>query len=372
MLRKIFLIALIFFVATTAHAAPKKYDWSPELRIGILSGVKQVTLQFSAPCLLLDGKGKKLKKIPAKKDFVVELSTLKTDAVEIRPEKILLKDLIATIDGKKYFGGVRLNKGKDSLTAINLVPTEEYLRGVVSKEMSPSFPLEALKAQTIAARSFAMKNRKRHDKDGFDLCAGTHCQVYIGFADYDSVNRAVAETRGEVLLFKNKIADTNFHTDSGGMTENVVDVWGTHSPYLIAVKEILERGQPWVVKFTAKDFSSRFGENFGVVKSIKLSKLTVGKSADDRTSSGRVKSAQIVGTKKTVKITGNDLRRKFSLPSTLFDMKLDGDEIIFTGYGHGHGVGMSQVGAKSYAQNGWSCEKILEHYYRGAQLKKVY
>ena len=71
-------------------------------------------------------------------------------------------------------------------------------------------------------------------------------------------------------------------------------------------------------------------------------------------------------------ITGNDLRRKFSLPSTLFDMKLDGDKIIFTGYGHGHGVGMSQVGAKSYAQDGWSHEKILAHYYRGAVLKKVY
>ena len=372
-MKKFLAAVIIFFVmASVAQAAPKKSTWSPELRIGLASGIKQVTLQVSAPCILVDAKGKRLEKIPADKNFVVEFAKLKVDAAEVRPEKIQLKDLRTTIDGKKYFGGVRVNKVKGSLTVINLVPLEEYLRGVVSKEMSPSFPIEALKAQTVAARSFAMKNRKRHESEGFDLCATTHCQVYDGFADYDSINRAVDETRGEVMMFKNKIADTNFHTDSGGMTEDVGDVWGTATPYLIAVREVLKLGEPWTVKVSAKDFSSRFGDNFGDVKSIKLSKLTVGKSSSDRTSSGRVKSAQIVGTKKTLTLTGNDLRRKFSLPSTLFDMTLEGDEVIFTGYGRGHGVGMSQVGAKSYAQDGWSYKKILAHYYRGAELKKVY
>ena len=124
--------------------------------------------------------------------------------------------------------------------------------------------------------------------------------------------------------------------------------------------------------FSAKDFSSRFGENFGDVKSIKLSTLTIGKSANDRTSSGRVKSAQLVGTKKTLTISGADLRRKFSLPSTLFDMKLDGGEVIFTGYGRGHGVGMSQQGAKTLAEKSWAYDKILSHYYSGTKLKKLY
>ena len=108
------------------------------------------------------------------------------------------------------------------------------------------------------------------------------------------------------------------------------------------------------------------------MKEIKLSKLTVGNAADDRTPSGRVKSAQLIGTKKTVKLTGSDLRRKFSLPSTLFDMAIVGEEVIFTGYGSGHGVGMSQVGAKEYAKKGWSYEKILEHYYKDTKLKKLY
>ena len=373
-MKKFFIVAVIFLiVASVAHAEQKKSAWSPEMRIGLQSGVNKITLNFSAPCIITDAAtGKRLGRISAGKDFVAEFSKLKADAVEIRPKEIFLQDLQTTIDGKKYFGGVRLNKVKGSLTVINLVPLEEYLRGVVSKEMSPSFPVEALKAQTVAARSFAMKNRRRHESDGYDLCAGTHCQVYDGLSDHESIARAVEETRGKILMFKGRIADANFHTDSGGMTENVSDVWGTAAPYLIAVKEVFKLSEPWTVKFTAKDFSSRFGDNFGNVKSIKLSKLTIGKQASDRTSSGRVKSAQIVGTKKTIQLSGNDLRRKFSLPSTLFDMRLDGGEVIFTGYGHGHGVGMSQVGAKSYAEDGWSHEKILTHYYHGAELKKVY
>ena len=377
MLKKFFLTAIIFCmltgIAQAADKPQKKSVWQPELRIGILSGVTQVGLKVSAPCIMIDAVTKKtLKKIPAEKNFAVDFAQMKTTAVEIRPEKIPLKDLIATIDGRKYFGGVRVNKVKGSLTVINLVPTEEYLRGVVGEEMSPAYPLEALKAQAVAARSFALKNRERHDKEGFDLCPTTHCQVYEGFEDFEIVNKAVDETRGEVLTFKEKIADTNFHADSGGMTEAVADVWGTNVAYLVPVKELLELTAPWTMKFSAKDFSSRFGDNFGDVKSIKLSTLTIGKSANDRTSSGRVKSAQLVGTKKTLTISGIDLRRKFSLPSTLFDMKLSGDEVIFTGYGRGHGVGMSQQGAKTFAEKNWTYDKILSHYYSGTKLKKLY
>ena len=373
MLKKFFVTALIFFIMTSiAHAEPKKV-WQPIIRVGLLSGVKQVSLQVSAPCIMVNAaKGTIMKKIPADVSFIVDFEHLNINAIEILPEKIPMKDLQVTIDGKKFYGGVSIGKNKNALNVINLAPLEEYLRGVLSKEMSPSHPLEALKAQAVAARSFALKNRGRHATEGFDLCNSTHCQVYEGVTNFDSIDRAIDETRGEVLLYKDKLVDTNFHADSGGMTENVRDVWGVAAPYLVAVKEVIKFGDAWTVKVTAKDFSSRFGENFGDVQSVKLSNLKIGTGSDDRTSSGRVKSAKIVGSKKTLTITGNDLRRKFSLPSTLFDIKLDGNEIIFTGYGHGHGVGMSQVGARNYAINGWSYEKILAHYYKDTKLKKLY
>ena len=347
--------------------------WSPELRIGLLSNVEEISLQVSAPCIMINAaKGNTLQKIPAGGSFVVDFEHLKLNAIEIRPEKIPLKDLRTTIDGKEYYGGVTVNKEKNSLTVINLVPLEEYLRGVVSKEMSPSYPLEALKAQTIAARSFALKNRGRHVSEGYDVCSSTHCQVYNGVANFDSIDLAIDETRGEVLVYKEKLIDTNFHADSGGVTENASDVWGRVMPCLVTVKEVFKQVEPWTVKVSVKDFSSRFGDNFGVLKKIELSELKVGKSAKDRTSSGRVDSAQIVGSKKTLTLSGIDLRRKFSLPSTLFDIKIDGDNVIFTGYGSGHGVGMSQKGARSYALDGWSYKKILEHYCHDAKLKKLY
>lgn len=372
MLKNFFIVVMILVVASVTHAEPKKV-WQPEIRVGLLSGVKQVNLKVSAPCVMINAaKGNILQKVPADKDFIVTFDKLELNAIEIRPEKVPIKDLRTTIDGKEYYGGVTVNKGKDSLTVINLAPLEEYLRGVVSKEMSPSFPAEALKAQTVAARTFALKNRGRHVKEGFDLCDSTHCQVYIGVAAYDSIDKAIDETRGECLTFKEKLAESNFHTDSGGMTESVSDVWGTAVSYLTAVKEFIQPRDSWTVKIGVKDFSSRFGENFGNLKSIKLSKLTVGKSASDRTTSGRVKSAQVIGSKKTLTLEGTEFRRKFSLPSTLFDIKIDGDEVIFTGYGHGHGVGMSQVGARDYAKNGWSYQKILAHYYSGTKLKKLY
>lgn len=363
MLKKILLVLIIVMMTSRVEAG----EWQPEIRVGILSNVKQVSLKVSTPCVMINAaKGNVLKKIPAGGSFVVDFEHLKINSVEIRPDNVALKDLQIEVDGKKYPGGVSIVKDKDSLTVINLAPLEEYLRGVVSKEMSPSFPAEALKAQSIAARAFALKNRGRHVKEGFDLCATTHCQVYIGVASYDSVDRAIDETRGEVLVYKGKLIDTNFHADSGGMTENVGDVWGTATPYLVAVKEIINLGKTWTVTVPVKDFSKQL--NLDAVKSVQLSKMTIGKSASDRTSSGRVQSAQVNGKK----FTGNELRQKFSLPSTLFDMKLNGGEVIFTGYGYGHGVGMSQSGAKEYAKDGWSYKKILEHYYKDTKLKKLY
>lgn len=365
MMKKIFLSFMLIIFMLISHV--EAGTWSPEIRIGILSGIKQVSLKVSAPCVMINAaKGNVLKKIPADGSFVVDFEHLKINAIEVRPEKIPLKDLQIEVDGKKYYGGVSVNKAKDSLTVINLVSLEEYLLGVVSKEMSPSYPLEALKAQTVAARSFALKNRGRHVKEGFDLCSTTHCQIYVGVADFNSIDKAIDETRGEVLIYKEKIVDTNFHADSGGMTEDVANVWGRATPYLVAVKEMIQLGTPWTVTIPAKDFSAQL--NIDAVKSIKLSKLTIGKGASDRTSSGRVQSAQI----NNKKFTGNELRQKFSLPSTLFDMKLNGGEVIFTGYGRGHGVGMSQVGARDYAKDGWSYEKILKHYYKDTKLKKLY
>ena len=373
-LKKIFVFALaaIFFISNSV-SAEKFSTWQPERRIGILIGAQQVTLEMSAPCVMIDAETKKeIRKIDANKKFVLDTSKLKNKSVDIRGEKIQLKDLQVTINDKKYFGGVRVNKNSNSITVINLVPVEEYLRGVLPKEMSPSFNLEALKVQAVAARTFLLKNDKRHESEGFDACTGVHCQIYEGVAvAHQQTDQAIKETRGEVLYYNNSAVLTTFHADSGGMTASGLEVWGTDTPYLQSVEEIQKQTQAWTKKISKKNFSAQISQDFGELKKIELSKLTIGKSASDRTKSGRVKFANLVGNK-TVKITGDKFRAKFSLPSTLFDMTISGDEVIFSGFGYGHGVGMSQHGANNFAKAGWKYDKILLHYYKGAELKKLY
>ena len=363
------LILTVMLLAVHVEAA-----WQPEIRIGILSGVESVNLQMSMPSVIVDAADntKILRKVEAGENFSIDFATLKVEAVEIRGDGIPLTGLQITINGKKYFGGARINKTGGALTVINLVPAEEYLRGVVPNEMPISFEPEALKAQAVAARTFMLKNRGRHSAEGYDLCATNHCQFYGGVEDVASTDSAISETWGLVVVLKDALVDANFHTDSGGMTENVADVWGTSAPHLAAVKELETKTQPWKVELPAKDFAARISSSLGDLNEIKLSALEIGKAEYDRSKSGRVKFAVIVGSAKTIQISGNDLRTKFSLPSTLFDMKLQNGTVTFEGYGRGHGVGMSQYGAQSYAKAGWDYKKILAHYYTGTDLKKLY
>ncbi len=365
LMRKIFLLTVLMaaLIFSKANAA-----WQPEIRIGILRGVNSVNLQMSAPCNIVDADTQKIiRAVDAGENFTIYFDEMTANALEIRGGY----DLQTAINGKKYFGGVRINKNNNSLNVISLAPVEEYLRGVVPEEMGVYFSTEALKAQAVAARSFTLKNRNRHESEGFDLCATNHCQFYGGVESAKNLtDKIILETRGEIVTDGKRVVDTNFHTDSGGMTENVADVWGSAAPHLLPAVELETKTQPWTVEISAKDFSAKLDIN--ELKSIKLSKLEIGKAAVDRSKSGRVKFALIIGTKKNLQISGNDLRTKFSLPSTLFDMKFDGDKIIFSGYGRGHGVGMSQRGAEAYAKIGWSYDKILAHYYRGTTLKKLY
>ncbi|MBO4401685.1 MAG: SpoIID/LytB domain-containing protein [Selenomonadaceae bacterium] len=370
-LLQIFLALMLLAVPTQAAES----TWQPEIRIGILSSAQSVELEISASGVIVDGADAKkiLGKIAAGEKISFDAGKIEAEAIEIRGEKVALKDLQVTINGKKYFGGVRLAKTGNALTVVNLVPIEEYLRGVVPNEMSIAFHAEALKAQAVAARTFALKNRGRHKAEGYDLCATNHCQLYNGVEEVAATDKAISETRGEVIVLSNeKLVDANFHTDSGGMTENIFDVWKTKASHLVPVAELETKTQPWTKEFPAQSFAERIGGGLGELKFISLSKLEIGKAASDRTSSGRAKTVTIVGSEKTVQVSGIDLRTKFSLPSTLFDVEFKEDKVIFTGYGRGHGVGMSQYGAQAYAKSGWDYKKILAHYYTGTGLKKLY
>lgn len=369
------MLAVIFFTAAgnVNAALPTRNAWQPEVLIGLLGNVSQVNLSFSAPCVMTDTLTKQqIQKVSAGNDLYIDVSSLPANSIEIRGDKTALKDLQVWVNGVMYFGGIKILKKGTTITVINIAPVEEYLRGVVPNEMIQSWHLEALKSQAVAARTFVLKNRQRHKNEGYELCATTHCQVYNGMKTFETTDRAVLTTYGEVVHQGGRTVDAPFHADSGGMTESAENVWGAKVAHLQAVAEDETKTQAWTVKFTVNDFSSRMGSAFGTLQRFSLTPLTIGKSAADRTTSGRVKYAKIIGSGKTVQMKGDEMRRKFSLPSTLFDVKIENGEVIFSGYGKGHGVGLSQYGAKHYAEKGWTYDKILAHYYKGATVKKLY
>jgi stage II sporulation protein D len=288
-----------------------------------------------------------------------------------------LSKLVSTYDNKSYRGALRLLPRKGSLQLINRITAEEYLQGVVPEEMPAEWNPEAVKAQAVAARTYALRQRKRHAKEGFDVCATTHCQQYGGMAvERAAANQAVKATSGEVLESHGALVDALFHTDSGGMTENSEDVWGSRIDCLRAAKEVRTETYPWEKNITVEKFSEllvRRGKNIGTLKKIELSPIKIGKASKDRTVSGRVKQVTFVGKNGKASMTGNDLRSMLGLKSTLFGMTMNRNVLFIKGYGWGHGLGMSQHGAKAYADSEhYDYKKILQHYYRGAELKKLY
>ena len=366
-------------------AKPK--NWQPELKIGLFNTNAEIKLIADVPTTLVDSEyGKPVMKISKGQEIKIAIANdkiqfngkeLNLEKIEIRPQDdTKLKSMQISINNKKYFGSAKIIMNKKQLSIINIVTVENYLRCVLPKEMSPSFHEEALKAQAVAARTFSLVNRKRHKSEGYDLCNTTHCQIYGGIDNADAMtDKIINKTFGEVIYYNGKLIQSVFHTDSGGMTENALDVWGIDYPYLRASTELESKTQSWTERITLEDFSKKLiaaNKSVGNVQFIKCTNLEIGKITNDRSPSGRLKEVSIIGDKGEIKISGTELRSILKLKSTLFDISVSGNEVVINGYGHGHGVGMSQLGAQTFAEHGYSYDKILLHYYKNTTLKRLY
>lgn len=246
------------------------------------------------------------------------------------------------------------------------VPLEEYVLKTLSKEMPASFEMEALKAQAVAVRTYTLKkNQNRNEKHpGAAVCTDSnHCMAYhkeeIEGEYKEKLERAVEETEGQVLMFENDYASTVFHAISSGKTENSRDVWGGEVPYLVSVDSTEDKnvkGYETKVKVSYNELITKLG--------VKDFEKVIGE--EERTENGTVKTI-IVCEKE---FTGAKIRELFNLRSANFKLEEDEGEYVFTVYGYGHGVGMSQYGANNYAKAGYTYEDILSHYYPGTELKK--
>lgn len=366
--------------ASVTEAQPAKQ--APDLRVGLASGRASLTITLAGSKATVQTGSSKTITLAANTAaairwqdgaFLVGREKLRGEVLVIRPAA---KAGELSLDGRRYRGALELRHKGGGLTAVNIVPVDDYLRSVVPEEMPVDWPAEAIKAQSVAARSFALASRGRHAGESYDLCTTTHCQLYTGTAAEKSAsNAAIKATRGEVLTYGGKPIEALFHTDSGGMTENSEDVWGSHVPYLRAAKDTPTKTMPWTKTISRADLERKLaakGHDIGKVRSLALSPLAIGHAAKDRTASGRVKTMTVKGTKGTATLSGTTWRSLLGLKSTLFDAKLTKDAVTFTGYGSGHGLGISQWGAERMAAKGKSYADILHHYYTGITLQQLY
>lgn len=248
------------------------------------------------------------------------------------------------------------------------IPLEEYVTGVVCSEMPALFSEEALKAQSVAARTYALKK----DSVGATLVASTSDQVYKTNSElknmwgesfntyYEKVKKAVMSTKGEVMMYNGKYIDALYFSTSNGRTEDPIYVWNYSAPYLKSVDCKWDIGTKFfnaTKTIPISELNQKLGVNINSVNDIQIKSQTTG---------GRVNSI-IIGGKE---FTGVNVRMLLGLRSSDFTVSESGSNIVFTTKGWGHGVGMSQYGANEMAKAGYNYSQILKHYYTGITIVK--
>jgi stage II sporulation protein D len=270
--------------------------------------------------------------------------------------------------GIKYSGKIEIWKGEKGLYIINEVPLEEYIKGVVSAEVKSNWHIEALKAQAVVARTYAVYRKLNTAKDlPYHLTSSVLSQVYKGENLSPEVSRAVDETRNEILTYNGKPIVAFYHSTSGGMTEDAGEVFTESLPYIKPVKTNCELSPfyMWEKVIPAGEIEKALGVKG--ITDIKINGYTV---------SGRVKEFALIVEKSLdpVEMPAIEFRKKLGwerLPSTMItELSKNEDSFVFEGRGYGHGVGMCQWSSLQMALDGKSYREILGFFYPGAVLNK--
>ncbi|MCP9778684.1 MULTISPECIES: SpoIID/LytB domain-containing protein [unclassified Cyanobium] len=365
-----------------------------------LAPLEPVVLQLAAGSLVLERAGG-VERLPAVRELWLEpaaQSAVPPLDLQLSPQE----GADFQLQQRGYRGRLQVLVGSSALQAVNHVPLEAYLPSVVASEMPASWPQAALRAQAVAARTYALRQRK--PAAAFDVSATVSSQVYKGVeAETPSTRQAVISTRGQVLMFGPSLANTVFHSSAGGSTENSGDLWSQQLPYLVSVPDFDQHSpvHAWQLRLEPEQLQKAFGEIGGAQRIDVLA----------TTGSGRVRQARVTGPAGTLVLTGAQLRSRLGLKSTMVrfevlapelaalppslpalpplmpraaeqsgadepaispdqvPVQLPPPSLLAIGRGFGHGVGMSQWGAHGLANRGQSYEQILHHYYRGTELR---
>lgn len=450
-------IVFAFFINSGSVLAKASTDFTelpvsqeqPNIRVGIWTNQSNILISADKDFSLISDTNQVLANFAAKDKVIITLkdgvfqangnllASSKTIKIAVHTDNGKENHLIE-VNKRHYRGSIVLQPSleKKGITVINTLPLEHYLYGIIAREISPEWPQEAVKAQAVAARTYALYSMyyaTKHKHDGYDVCATTDCQVYGGYeSEAPGALKAVDATNGQIAMYQGRPIQAFFHNNSGGYTENSENVWGSYLPYLRGVIDY-DQNTPrykWEKRFTVNEITEYLklaGYQIGSLQAIELSQLTKQPvAAPDRGISGRVLSLRFIGSAGSIQIAGNKLRSMLTLDSTLFDIIMEiqtqkslefqitdsaGDRenkkvemnlpplqernlltdkpnirritekpnetIVISGYGWGHGLGMSQWGAKVLAEkssdtSGEYYKTILKHYYQGITFQKLY
>ncbi|NLJ33871.1 MAG: SpoIID/LytB domain-containing protein [Firmicutes bacterium] len=431
--RWVYPVLLLFLLPLLLPADVRAGGAMDSIRVGLILGQRQVGVKSPGGLFVEDlSRGECVGE--GRVNETLQISGLGTQiqvgGLGVFPGPLRLKARdggIIDVNNNPYWGEIEVFLRDGLLTVVNILPVEEYLCGVVSREMPASFPLEALKAQAVAARTYTYANWNKHLGEGFNLCATVDCQVYGGAAAVTpKVIEAVGSTAGQVLRYNGNLINAYYHASSGGYTENSENVWSESVPYLRGVPDY-DYDSPytdWSLVYSPQELSDILRQ--GGLRVGRINKI----EPLSRGVSGRVCQVRISGSEGSQILTGNELRNIMGsneLRSTLFEVEiqrkgesmvfyplrpgqrvtvLGGDEekyhinltgaavlgghaslavgfgsyeqeqVVFSGSGWGHGLGLSQWGAKAMAEMAPASDDefykaILMHYYQGAKVEPL-
>lgn len=439
-------LAVILLVGMTPVSAATPTT-SPTIRIGLMTKQFGILASCNGGYQIVnvdDGKvlgefaaGTKARIGLREGKFVINNTIVVSDRMRIEPQKtksIEREDRLVEVNNRRYRGSVEIfrTQGAAGMTAVNVLTVDEYVYGVLGLTLTPEWPEQAVKAQAVVVRTFALHNIGKHRNEGFDLCDTGDCLVYEGQTQENpKILKAIEDTWGMTLLYQNYVAAAYFHMSSGGYTENSETAFSRMYPYLRGVPDF-DQTSPyfrWQKRISPQELESLLkgaGYNFGALTAIELSRRTAPPvNAPDRGVSGRIKMITFIGKDGIAALTGEQIQKLLSLPSSLFDINVavpmpsidsnitdsygDRDtkqiqinlppastsglltdrpgirritgqqnEMIFIeGFGWGHGVGFSQWGAKTMAEKAINpgpdyYMSILKHYFQGVRIDKWY
>jgi len=272
------------------------------------------------------------------------------------------------LSGLKYSGIIEFWKGENGLYIINELPLEDYIKGVVSGEVGKDWETEALKAQAVAARTYAIYQKTMNNIKNlpYDLTSSVMHQVYKGGFVPENIKMAVESTRGEILTYEGEPILAFYHSTSGGMTEDPVEVFGQSFPYLKPVETSCELSpySIWERRIPISDIER--ATNIKDIRDIAIESYTV---------SNRARTLTITTDSTKQDILAKDLRKEIGwdrLPSTMItNIRKTTDAYIFEGKGYGHGVGMCQWTSLDMAKKGMSYREILSKFYPGTIISLI-